>query len=85
MKVKVTVSEESKLVMFDSLSRGEAFLNDKGKVCIKVAHDYHMKFGWLNSETLTLDYLRSSTMVEPIKIESIDIKIVRGSHSGTNR
>ena len=75
MKIQVKVNEEPKLVMFDSLSRGEAFLNDKGKVCIKVAHDYHMKFGWLNSETLTLDYLRSSTMVEPIKIESVDMVI----------
>lgn len=75
MKVKVTVSEEPKLVMFDSISRGEAFLNDKGKVCVKIAHDYYMKFGWLNSETLTLDYLRSSTMVEPIKIESVDMVI----------
>ena len=81
MKIQVKVNEEPKLVMFDSLSRGEAFLNDKGKVCIKIAHDYYMKFGWLNSETLTLDYLRSSTMVEPVEIESIDIKIVRGGRS----
>ena len=82
MKINITEKKQDNTVRYDTLPIGAVFISGGGALCIKLCIEQYINF-----DSITV--LRHSDClgprVEPVEIESIDIKIVRGSHSGTNR
>ena len=94
MKIQVHETEKHNVVSFEKIEDGGAFIAPSGSLCIKRAdlHNAYILFDDTNVRNTVSGWrayggcdIEPETMVEPVEIESIDIKIVRGSPSGTNR
>jgi len=82
MKINITEKKQVNEIRFDELPIGKAFMSRDGELCIKRNIGQFVSF---NKITAHVSVTFGNMLVEPVEIESIDIKIVRGSPSGTNR